>query len=70
MRNRKSKASRGLVTKSIVYASHARPHVRPLSVKVDVRHGETLDEDQAAAMVAVRTPTPLADVRIIRVVDV
>lgn len=30
--------------------------------KVDVRRGEVLDDDYAAAVVAVRTTTPLVDV--------
>jgi hypothetical protein len=34
-------------------------------LKVDVRHGEHIDEDHAAAMVAARRGVPLAQVTII-----
>lgn len=38
---------------------------RPQQIKVDVRCDEQIDTDYAAAIVAVRTGTPLADVIII-----
>lgn len=64
----KSKTSRGLETRHIVYGNRRRPHDRPQELKVDVRRDDVMDIDYAAAMVAVRTPIPLADVMIIKVV--
>lgn len=63
-----SKAQRGVVTQRIVYASHQRPHARHQVLKVDVRSGTVIDVDYAAALVAVRTPLPLADIRIVRII--
>lgn len=63
----KSKRSRGLVTRRIVYRNRKHSEGRPQEVKIDVRRGERVDTDYAAAMVAVRTGTPLADVTIIEV---
>jgi len=50
-----------------VYGDRRRPHIRHQELKVDVRRGEVIDDDYAAAMVAVRTTMPLADVRIVRI---
>lgn len=66
-RRPKSKADRGLETRTIVYGDRRRPHAQHQELKVDVRHGEVIDDDYAAAMVAARTTTPLADVRVIKV---
>lgn len=63
----KSKAQRGLVTQRIVYANHKLPHARHQVLTVDVRSGTVIDADYAAALVAVRTPLPLADVRIVKI---
>jgi len=67
-RRTKSKAQRGLVTQRIVYADHRRPHDKPQELKVDVRCGEVIDVDYAAALVAVRTTLSLDEVRIVRIV--
>ncbi|MGH3720202.1 MAG: hypothetical protein ACRDRI_15430 [Pseudonocardiaceae bacterium] len=67
MKHPKSKAQRGLVTRRIVYASHQRPHARHQELKVDVRRETLIDLDYAAALVAVRTPLPLADIKILRI---
>ncbi|MGH3899953.1 MAG: hypothetical protein ACRDTA_17285 [Pseudonocardiaceae bacterium] len=67
-RQRKSKAQRGLETVLIVYASRRRPAARNQEIKVDVRRGTIIDTDHAAGLVAVRTPLPLAEVKIIRIV--
>lgn len=66
-RRPRSKAPRGLETRRIVYGNHRRPHEKPQELKVDLRFGEVIDDDYAAAMVAVRTTMPLADVWIIQV---
>lgn len=66
-RRPKSKEARGLETRRIVYSDRRRPHDKPQELKVDVRRGEVIDDDYAAAMVAARTTMPLADVRIVRV---
>lgn len=63
----KSKAQRGLETQRIVYASRSRPHIRNQELKVDVRRGTVIDMDYAAALVAVRTPLSLDEVRIVRI---
>jgi hypothetical protein len=63
----KSKAQRGLVTRRIVYASRQRPHARYQVLKVDVRNGTAIDMEYAAALVAVRTPLSLADIKIVRI---
>lgn len=67
MKRTKSKKSRGLVTRRIVYRNRQHPGDRPQEVKIDVRRGERVDNDYAAAMVAVRTGTPLADVAILEI---
>ena len=67
MKRAKNKAQRGLVTRSIVYENRKRPHERSQVLKVDVRRGTIIDMDYAAALVAVRTTLPLADVKIVRI---
>ncbi|MGH3794165.1 MAG: hypothetical protein ACRDSP_04685 [Pseudonocardiaceae bacterium] len=67
MKRTRSKERRGLVTRRIVYRDGKRPHGRPQELKVDIRHGDVIDDDYAAAMVAARTTLPLADVRIMRI---
>ncbi|MGH8920366.1 MAG: hypothetical protein ACRD0H_18880 [Actinomycetes bacterium] len=66
-RKPKSKQARGLETRRIVYGDRRRPHARHQELKVDVRRGEVIDDDYAAAMVAARTTTPLADVFFVQV---
>ncbi|MGH3939137.1 MAG: hypothetical protein ACRDTG_10985 [Pseudonocardiaceae bacterium] len=66
-RHTKSKAQRGLVTYRIVYISRKYPHARNQELKVDVRRGTVIDTDHAVGLVAVRTPIPLDEVRIIRI---
>jgi hypothetical protein len=68
VKHTKSKKSRGLATRSIVYKSSQHPHDRHRELKVDVPRGEIMDSGYAAAMVAVRTGIPLADVNIIKIV--
>lgn len=65
----KSKASRGLVTRRIVYRDRRHPHEQLRELKVDVSRRDVMDDDYAAAMVAVRTVTPLAYVQIIRIAE-
>ena len=67
MKCTRSKASRGLVTRRIVYRDRKHPHDRPRELKVDLPRGEVLDTDYAAAMVAAGTTTPLTDVLIIAI---
>ncbi|MBV9143550.1 MAG: hypothetical protein JO115_21995 [Pseudonocardiales bacterium] len=67
MKQTKSKAQRGLVTRRIVYASRQRPNARHQVLKVDVRSGTVMDMDFAAALVAVRTPLSLADIKFVRI---
>lgn len=66
-RQRKSKAQRGLVTVLIVYASLKNPHARNQELKVDVQRGTIIDTDHATGLVAVRTPLPLNEVKIIEI---
>lgn len=68
MKRTRSKKSRGLETWRLVYVNRHHPHAPAQEIKVDVRRGETIDADYAAAMVAVRTSISLADVRILRIV--
>lgn len=63
----RSKKSRGLVTRRIVYRNRQCPDARLQEVKIDVRRGESVDADYAAATVAVRTGIPLAYVLIIAI---
>jgi hypothetical protein len=64
---RKSKKKRGLVARSITYTSTQRPRDRPRELIVDVPPGEVMDADYAAAMVAVWTGIPLAEVTIVAI---
>ncbi|MGH3913148.1 MAG: hypothetical protein ACRDTC_07030 [Pseudonocardiaceae bacterium] len=63
----KSKAQRGLVTHRIIYTSRTNPHARKQEMKVDLRRGTVIDTDHAAGLVAVRTPLPLDEIRIVRI---
>ena len=63
----KSKAQRGLVTYRIVYASRRYPHAQNQEIKVDIRRGTVIDVDYAEGLVAVRTPLPLDQIRIVRI---
>lgn len=67
MKHTRSKSSRGLVTRRIVFTNRKRPRDRPQKMEVDVRRNETIDEDYAAAMVATRTSVALADVKIVEI---
>lgn len=67
VKHTKSKRSRGLVTKRIVFKNRNRPHDPSQELKVDLHRGERIEESYAAAMVAVRTSTPLADVIIVEI---
>ena len=64
---RKSKKRRRLVARSITYTSTKRPRDRPRELIVDVPPGEVMDADYAAAIVAVRTGIPLAEVTIVAI---
>lgn len=66
-RRTKSKASRGIVTRTIRYQDRRNPPGRPQELKVDVRRGEHIDNDYAAAMVAARRGVPLAQVTVVEV---
>lgn len=67
MKHTKRKAKQGLVTQRIVYVDRKCSPARHHELKVDVRDGEIIDLDYAAALVAVRTALPLADVQIVRI---
>lgn len=67
MKHTRSKSSRGLVTRRIVFTNRKRPRDRPQEMEVDVRRNETIDKDYAAAMVATRTSMALADVKIVEI---
>lgn len=67
MKHTKSKSSRGLVTKRIVYRNRQRPHDRPQELRIDVRRDEIVDTDHAAVMVAVRTSVSLNNVKIVEI---
>jgi hypothetical protein len=64
----RSKKDKWLTTRNIVYKSSQHPHDRHRELKVNVPRGEIMDADYAAAMVAVRTGMPLADVNIVKIV--
>ena len=68
MKRTKSKATRGLITRTIVYRDRKRPYGRNQELKVDVRLGEIIEEDYAIAMVAVRAGLSLTHVHIVRIV--
>jgi hypothetical protein len=65
--SRAKRKRRGLVARSITYTSTQRPHDRPRELTVDIPHGEVMDTDYAAAIVAVRTGIPLAEVTIVTI---
>ncbi|MGH3925476.1 MAG: hypothetical protein ACRDTT_21905 [Pseudonocardiaceae bacterium] len=70
MSRTKSKAARGLITRKIRYRDRRNPpDSRPQDLKVDIRRGDHIDNDQAAAMVAARMGVPLTQVKIIEVVE-
>ena len=56
----------GQVTCSIVYRDHHHPHEKQ-SVTVTVPTTEIIDERRAAGIVALRTSTPLQNVRIVSI---
>ncbi|MGH3974698.1 MAG: hypothetical protein ACRDS9_15410 [Pseudonocardiaceae bacterium] len=66
----KRKKRVGLTVRSIVYKSSKYPHGRVQELKVTVPRGEIIDASYAAAMVAVRTGMPLAEVNIIKIAGV
>ncbi len=66
-RSMKSKAQRGLVTRRIVYASRRYPQARNQELTVDLRRGTVIDTHYARGLVAVRTPLPLDEVKIVRI---
>ncbi|MGH3869768.1 MAG: hypothetical protein ACRDQ4_27445 [Pseudonocardiaceae bacterium] len=70
MKHTKNKKNRGLATRRIVYKSSKHPHDRHRELQVDVPHGEIIDARYAAAMVAVRTGMPLADVSIVTIAGI
>jgi hypothetical protein len=70
VKHTRSKTKRGLVSQRIVYRDRLRPHQRPQELTIDVRHGEVLDADHAAAIVAVRTGTSLRTVSIVAIAGV
>ncbi len=55
------------MTRRIVYADRKCSPARHHELKVDVREGEIIDLNYAAALVAVRAALPLADVQIVRI---
>lgn len=61
--------SKGLITRRIVYSDRRSPHGKPRELKVDVSRRDVIDDDYAAAMVAVRTAIPLVDVQVIRIAE-
>lgn len=70
MKPTRKKKTQALVTKIITYRDGRHPASSPpLSLTVDVHRDEVLDADYLAAVVAVRTGTPLTQVRIIEVCD-
>jgi hypothetical protein len=64
---RRRPTSTGLVARSIAYRSTQRPHDRPEELTVRVPCGEVVDAGYAAAVVAVRTGMPLAEVTIVTI---
>ena len=69
MKHTRKRKSRGLVTKVVLYRNERHPDSRPQEVTIDVRRDEVIDMDYVAATIAVRTGTPLSEVRIIDVCD-
>jgi hypothetical protein len=70
VKHTKNKKNSGLATRRIVYKSSRHPHDRHRELKVDVPRGEIIDARYAAAMVAVRTGMPLADVSIVTIAGI
>jgi hypothetical protein len=68
-RHTRSKASRGIVTRTIRYQDRRNPPGRPQTLKVDLRRGEHLDAEYAAALVAARAGVPLAQVTVLEIVQ-
>jgi hypothetical protein len=66
-RARSTRRRRRLVAKSITYTSTQRPHDRPRELTVNITPGEVMDTGYAAAIVAVRTGMPLAEVSILTI---
>lgn len=64
-RHTRSKASRGIESKTIQYRDRRNPPGRPQALTVDLRRGEHLGPEHAAAMVAARVGVPLSDVVIV-----
>ncbi len=58
---------RRLVAKSITYTSTQCPHDRPRELTVSITPGEVMDTGYTAAMVAVRTGMPPAEVSILTI---
>lgn len=70
VKHTRTKKNQGLVTTIITYRDGRHPHSSPpLKLTVDVQRDDVLDGDYLAAMVAVRTGTPLNQVRITEVRD-
>ena len=57
----------GVVARRIAYRNTQRPRDRPEELTVNVPHGEVIDTGYAAAVVAVRTGMPLAEVTIVTI---
>ena len=66
---KKNKATQGFVSSTIYYRDSRCVNSRDRALKVDVRRGETIDEQYAAALVAVRTGLPLGQVRIMEIIQ-
>lgn len=66
-RARSTRRRRRFVAKTITYTSTQRPHDRPRELTVSMTPGEVMDTGYAAAMVAVRTGMPLAEVSILTI---
>ena len=66
-RKRRRLMSTGVVARRIAYRSTQRPRDRPEELTVNVPHGEVIDIGYAAAVVAVRTGMPLAEVTIVTI---
>lgn len=67
VKHRRNKKNQGLVTKIVTYRVSGCSQHRMQEVRIDVRRGEIVDTDYAAAMVALRTGTALRDVRIVEI---
>ncbi|MGH3683843.1 MAG: hypothetical protein ACRDSM_02015 [Pseudonocardiaceae bacterium] len=67
MRHAKNKKNRKLTTRNIAYKSTKHPRDRLRELTVNVARGEIVDARYAAAMVAVRTGIPLAEVSIVTI---